>query len=38
MTIDVHNPASLSDSGQTNFLNLYTGRFVKQAIEATGKE
>lgn len=37
ITIDVHNPASLSDSWQTNFINLYTWWFVKQAIEDIGQ-
>ena len=37
ITVDAHNPTSLSESWNTNFLNLYTWWFVKAAISESRK-
>ncbi len=38
VTIDVHNPAIINNSRKTNFVNLYTWRFVQQVINDLKKD
>lgn len=36
--MDLHNPASKSSFKDTNFINLYSGWFVKRVVEMAKKE
>ncbi len=38
ITIDIHNPAVINNSNQTNFVNLYTWRFVQRVMRDLKKD